>query len=465
MYKLKIKKYMASILALITVVTCLSVGLVAFGEDTVAINETNFPDPIFRGIVIAKYDTNGDRILQPSERSERTLTISAYHEEIFPGTVIESIKGIEHFNSATSLYAGDIGLKELDLSKNPKLAFVRCGGNSIESLTLGSLPSLTYLDCNGNALTTINLSGCPKLKTLNLDKNKLTTINLSSNTALKSLSIYQNELESLDLTSNTALTSLKCCNNHISELDLSANTNLVGITEQNIGNQWINASAYVSGETVYIGKAFMNSAYLVSTSLDTVTQTEEGESRQLAYSGNAFFTSEIGNLSGKLTDVNENKRDGFTYRYNVNNAGCENMSVNVETSRDVYQVNFYTDETKKERISYSYVRLNAAAKAPAEPAAPTCKKFVSWSDDFSNIQCDMDIYAVWQDDHIIAKSFNDESGDIDIHCTKCNNVNYKFNFLETYNKVKGEEGFNEKADVNSDGIVNAKDYTILYYMK
>ena len=51
MYKLKIKKYIASILALVTVVACLSVGVAAFGDDTVAINEANFPDPVFLSLI------------------------------------------------------------------------------------------------------------------------------------------------------------------------------------------------------------------------------------------------------------------------------------------------------------------------------------------------------------------------------------------------------------------------------
>lgn len=466
MYKLKIKKYMALILALVAVVTCLSFGTVAFGDDTVAINEVNFPDPVFRAIVSAKYDTDPDSkgYLLPSERAVSSLTISAYHDELYPDSTIESIKGIEYFTSATTLYTADVGLTELDLSKNTKLVLVRCGGNPIEKLTLGSLPSLVELNCRGGSLTSIDLSGCPKLKRLNLDTNKLTSINISSNTALTTLSLYQNELTSLDLSANTSLKSLSCSNNHIPELDLSANTSLMGITEQNIGNQWITASAYLSGNSVYIGKAFKNVSKLVSSSLDTVYQTDDGENRQLAYKNSVFYTDELDNLSGKLTDINQKKRDGFTYHYNVDNSECENMSVNVEVTRDVYQVNFYTDETKTERISYAFVRRGASAVAPETPTAATCKKFVSWSEDYSNVLCDLDVYAVWQDDHNIVKSFDSESGDIDIHCTKCDTMTYKFNFLDSCNKRKGEDGFNELADINNDGVVNAKDYAVFTMM-
>ena len=76
MYKLKIKKYIALILALVTVVACLSVGVAAFGDDTVAINEANFPDPVFRAIVSEKYDKNSDGVLQLSEREVNSLTVS-----------------------------------------------------------------------------------------------------------------------------------------------------------------------------------------------------------------------------------------------------------------------------------------------------------------------------------------------------------------------------------------------------
>ena len=48
-------------------------SMTAFAQETsVEINETNFPDATFRGIVMA-YDTDGDNVLSDSEIEQVTL--------------------------------------------------------------------------------------------------------------------------------------------------------------------------------------------------------------------------------------------------------------------------------------------------------------------------------------------------------------------------------------------------------
>ena len=461
MFKLNnIKKGIASVLALLTTATCLSVGSVAFAEDLVAINETNFPDKNFRTVISEVYDKDGNGYLSTEEIERvKVMTPGAYLEN--DDDTITTLSGIEKFYNLEKLYCASLGLKELDVSKNTKLTSVTCMGNELTSLTVGSLSALTWLNCSNNNLTQIDVSACPALQTLQASVNSITAVDLSKNTELTSLQIFQNSLSSLDLSANTKLSELVCKSNRIAELDLSANTALGNTSTENVGDQWIELSASVSNNKVVIPCTFANSDKLSSTSLDTVVQTDDGEETVLAYSSGSFVTDELMNISGKLTTENKEVKDGFTYKYNTGNTNCDLMTVNAVVSRNLYQVNFYLDESKSERIDYKFVEYGKAATAPTVPDAPTCKKFVSWSDDFSNITADKNVYAVWTDDHNMVKSIDDETGEVDIKCTKCNQKTLHFNFMEAYNSAKGDDNYNASADLNNDGFVNAKDYAII----
>ena len=140
------------------------------------------------------------------------------------------------------------------------------------------------------------------------------------------------------------------------------------------------------------------------------------------------------------------------------------MSVNIEVNRNFYQVDFYLDATKEVRLSYNLVISGNQATAPQIPEASTCKEFVKWSEDYTNVTRDMSVYIVWRDNHNIVKSFNDSTGIIDVRCTKCDEKTVRFDFASAYNKKTGEDGFDEVGDVNHDGVINAKDYALLYKM-
>ena len=73
----------------------------------------------------------------------------------------------------------------------------------------------------------------------------------------------------------------------------------------------------------------------------------------------------------------------------------------------------------------------------------------------------MEVYIIWADDHNMIKNLDSVTGQIDVECTKCNTRTLHFNFMDTYNLKQGDEGFNAEADLNGDGVVNAKDYAII----
>lgn len=458
----KIKRYISLLLSVLTIVSSLLIGCTAFADELVAINDVNFADKNFRKIVSDYCDTNGNNYLDSSERNRTVLSIPGYLDD---NEVIESLKGIEYFTNLTTLYAGGIGLKgDLDVSNNTKLTRLSCGGNDLTTLKLGSLANLTYLDCSANELTALNVTGCPNLQKLQCYSNKIASIDLSKNLELILLYLEQNELETLNINLNVKLQVFHCSNNHIPELNLSSNTALDEITADDIGDQWISKDAYIRANRVYINYTFKDSSKLVSSSLDTVIDTDEGMAVASAYNGSAFSTDEADNIKKKIVDANKDVFDGFTYKYNVSNHACDDMSVNVVVTRGFYQVNFYLDETKTTRLSYALVSSGSTVTPPAVPEAALCKKYVSWSDNFVDINEDRDIYIIWKDDHDMVKNFNNVTGNIDVHCTKCDRKTVQFNFLAAYNSKEGDVNYVEVGDRNHDGVINAKDYAIIVKM-
>lgn len=112
-------------------------------------------------------------------------------------------------------YHGD-GVKTLDVSGCPALEYLDCGGdNELTSLEVSRNPALRELHCGGNELTSLDVSKNPALESLDCSGNELTSLDVSRNPALKSLDCGGNELMSLDVSWNPALRSLESYNNHI----------------------------------------------------------------------------------------------------------------------------------------------------------------------------------------------------------------------------------------------------------
>lgn len=115
------KKWLSVLLAFIMATLCLS-AVVAFGSDSVAINETNFPDANFREFV-KDYDLDGNGSLSAEERNTVTImTVSDDYE-------IKTLKGIEYFSNIKILRCSNIKLEELNVSALKDLTTLTCMGN------------------------------------------------------------------------------------------------------------------------------------------------------------------------------------------------------------------------------------------------------------------------------------------------------------------------------------------------
>ncbi|MDO5014912.1 MAG: InlB B-repeat-containing protein, partial [Clostridia bacterium] len=192
-------------------------------EGDVEINETNFPDAIFREYV-ESFDTDETKgVLSQAERDEVTR-ISVKNKGI------SDLKGVEFFTNLTELICNENSLTNLDVSKNTKLSYLSCGYNSLTELDVSANTALNALYCNDNQLTGLDMSNNLNLQNLNCNFNKITNLDVTQNTALESLLCRVNELDSLDVSKNLALTDLDCGSNNLTNLNVTENTDLTTLS-------------------------------------------------------------------------------------------------------------------------------------------------------------------------------------------------------------------------------------------
>ena len=243
------RKLICVALALVLTLSLLPMSAFATGE--VAIDETNFPDPVFRQYVLDKCDTDKNSTLSYDEIQTVTTIDCRYLS-------IKNLKGIEHFaalqildchlqsissldvseNTALKeLYCSNTSVTSLNVSNNTALEVLDCGNGQLETLDLSNNTKLKSLFCKYNDLASLDVSNCPALTTLNCSGNRLEALDLSKNTALETLTCEQNDrLFSLDLSNNTALKSLSCMYSSLTSLDMRVNPNLESLTLSNSRN-------------------------------------------------------------------------------------------------------------------------------------------------------------------------------------------------------------------------------------
>ncbi len=150
---------------------------------------------------------------------------------------LTSLRGIEYFESLTSLNCGDNQLTALDVSNNPALTDLWCYTNQLTALDISKNTALSRLNCGSNQLTSLDVSKNIALTGLACSDNPLTALDVSSNTELKTLNCVDNRLTSLDISKNTAVIYLDCHSNRLTSLDVSNNTALIYLAcEHNPGD-------------------------------------------------------------------------------------------------------------------------------------------------------------------------------------------------------------------------------------
>ncbi len=200
----------------------------------VAVNETNFPDSIFRAYVSENFDTDGNGYLSDSEIQDVT-TIDVSYSGTVNTEKIGSLKGVEHFVNLLFLDCAGNALTELDVSQNTQLGGLICGimdndgnvfGNQLSSLSLSNNTQLEYLYCTHNQISSLDVSGNTALAVLYCYNNGMTQLNIRGCTELTELSCGNNQLTSLDVSGNTALANLYCYNNNLRTLTVKNHPSL-----------------------------------------------------------------------------------------------------------------------------------------------------------------------------------------------------------------------------------------------
>ncbi len=189
----------------------------------VSIDETTFPDSIFRDYVSQNFDINGDGSLSLEEISE-VKEISVADLEI------SSLNGIEYFIALETLDCYMNYLDSLDLSKNANLIRLECSENKLTGLDLSKNTSLEELFVDYNELENLDLSNNVELYRLCCSYNKLSNLDVSNNVKLGQLECIDNQISSLDMSNNIELFTLDCSENQIENLDLSKDINLENLT-------------------------------------------------------------------------------------------------------------------------------------------------------------------------------------------------------------------------------------------
>lgn len=453
-------KNISSLLALVVVLCSLSIGMFAYGDDAapIAINSTNFPDRNWREVVLDWYDgsdgSTPDGYLSQSEIQDVTLisVTGMLIDSCGDNSKITDLSGIEYFTSCKRLRCGGIGLTDLDVSQMPQLVELTCAGNELTSIDIGSNTNLEWLNCSSNEITALDVSNNLKLSRIDCYVNNIADIDVSMLPALEILRCQRNQLTEIDLSANTTLTTLNCANNHITELDLSANTALTDITDAYIGNQTTTASARIDNGNIFVAFTIKNYSRMISTSVDRIEDVGGLDTKVLGFDGIDFEAQSVDDIA-----------DGIDYYYDTGLENAENMNVHIDVERDFYQVKFYSDENKQTLLGTCIASSGTAADAPQITDTPQCKAFDSWSEDISNVTSDMEVYALWADDHnLVITGF--ENGIVSVACTNCTEADAQYVFADLVNSRTGSSKYVQIIDINSDGIINAKDYARLIKM-
>lgn len=201
------------VFAVLLFAACLNV------QAQIVIDETNFPDAIFRSYISAQFDKDEDSALSDTELFSVKKIDCSYKN-------ISSLEGIQHFVLLMELNCEKNNLDSLDVSKNTLLSMLNCEWNNLTSLDVSMHTAMLSLSCGYNKLASLDVSNNTALNKLYCQNNNLDSLDVSKNTALTVLSCGYNNLTSLDVSNNTALTDLSCVENDLDSLDVSIHTAL-----------------------------------------------------------------------------------------------------------------------------------------------------------------------------------------------------------------------------------------------
>ena len=182
-------------------------------DELIYINETNFPDEIFRNYVSENFDTDQDGRLLPDEiLNARSIHINS--------TGCRSLKGISYFTNLNTLECSCSDVTSIDLRKNKNIRDIICNQNLLESINLSGCENVSYLDVSENNLTSLDVTSCKDLVELNAHDNMISNIDLSQNSELVVADLDNNGLKSIKAKGLEKLIHLYCSSNALTNLNV-----------------------------------------------------------------------------------------------------------------------------------------------------------------------------------------------------------------------------------------------------
>lgn len=182
----------------------------------VALNETNFPDEVFRNRLAADFDADGNGYIASK------ITRISYGVRSSDEPKITNVKGIELFPNLEVLELSGQELTSIDVSKNPKLTWLSLNGNdNLASLDVSNNPMLEYLRVGHTDILYLDLSNNQYIEELNIDSTSVTNVDFSALKYLEVLSCEYTSLTSIDVSSNTNILGLYCTASPVSSVKLS----------------------------------------------------------------------------------------------------------------------------------------------------------------------------------------------------------------------------------------------------
>lgn len=110
-------------------------------KDAIALDETTFPDALFRTYIQKNFDKDGNGELSGEELSSVIAIIAPEDSSL------TSLQGIEYFTELQTLTFSNTGVTSIDLTNNTKLTFISCENTPVADLIL---PADSPLQCQVN---------------------------------------------------------------------------------------------------------------------------------------------------------------------------------------------------------------------------------------------------------------------------------------------------------------------------
>ncbi len=298
--------------------------------ESVEINETNFPDEIFRQYVVDSFDKDGDGVLSAEE-------IAAVTKIDVDDKGISDLTGIEHFTVLNYLHCISNKLTSLDVSNNSVLINLHCGYNQLTSLDVSNNTALELLWCDFNQLKILDVSKNTALRDLKCERNQLTSLDVSNNTKLIELYCYENQLTSLDISNNSNLIDLICGYNQLASLDVSKNTILEYLSCYN--NQL--TSLDVSNNSKLNSIESENNSYKINLTNNTFDLSTLPAGFDITKASD--WTN--GTVNGNILTVEDTSKE-VTYKYDCGNEQTVTFTLIPSLASENPNVNVAIDETK-----------------------------------------------------------------------------------------------------------------------